>query len=180
MEKDYVAIGRIKRAVGLKGEVLVRAFSSTESITAPGCLFLKGKDGFKRFEIIRFREKGPKELVCLLEGINNRTLAEGLERRQVFQEKSLLPREGADEYFWYELKGLKVVDQNGQELGTIYSIIEAGAQDVLVVRDNMREILIPMVDEFIEAIDTTKGVCLVNIPPGLEETTTTLIKGKKK
>ena len=180
MNKDYVAIGRIKRAVGLKGEVLIKAFSSTKNITVPGCLFLEGKNGFKRFKIIRFREKGPKELVCLLEGINNRTLAEDLERRQVFQEKSLLPREDTDEYFWYELKGLKVVDQNGEELGTIYSIIEAGAQDVLVVRDGKREILIPMVDEFIKEIDTSRGICLVDLPPGLEETTTTLIKGKKK
>ncbi len=180
MEKDYVAVGRIKRAVGLKGEVLIKAFSSTKSIIVPGCLFLKEKDGFRRFQIARFRKKGPKELVCLLEGVNNRTLAEGLERRQVFQEKSLLPREDTDEYFWYELEGLRVMDQDGKELGTVYSIIEAGAQDVLVVRDGKREILIPMVDEFIKEIDTTRGICLVDLPPGLEETTATSIKGKRK
>ena len=180
MEKDYVAVGRIKRAVGLKGEVLIKAFSSTKSIIVPGCLFLKEEDGFKRFQIARFREKGPKELVCLLEGVNNRALAEGFEGRQVLQKKSLLPREDTNEYFWYELEGLRVMDQDGKELGTVYSIIEAGAQDVLVVRDGKREILIPMVDEFIKEIDTTRGICLVDLPPGLEETTATSIKGKRK
>jgi len=180
MEKGYVAVGRIKRAVGLKGEVLIKAFSSTKSITTSGYLFLKGKDDFERFQIIKFRGKGLKELVCLLEGVNNRTLAEHLERKQVFQEKSLLPREDSDEYFWYELKDLKVVDRNGNELGTIYSIIETGAQDVLVVRDTKREILIPMMDGFIQQIDTTKGICLVDLPPGLEETTATSIKGNRK
>lgn len=180
MDDRYVAVGRIKRAVGLKGEVLIKAYSTIESISIPGCLFLKNAPSYKRFDILRIRKKRGKEVVCLLDGITDRNGAEILIGLEVYQEKDLLPRQDQDEYYWYELKGMTVVDQDGAELGTIYSIIDAGAQDVMVIRDTSREMLIPMVDEFIKQIDTKNRRCLVNLPPGLKEATSTSFKKRSR
>ncbi len=176
MDQGFVAIGRIKRAVGLKGDVLVKAFSSLESISRPGCLFLKKNGSFHRFTIERMRAKGAKDAVCHLHGIEDRTQAESLKGREVYQAKSLLPRDDSNEYYWYELKGLKVINSDSRELGTIQAVIEAGAQDILVVRDDEREIMIPMVEEYIGKVDLDQGVCYVDIPDSLIEATSTRLK----
>ncbi len=171
MEQRYLAVGRIKRAVGLKGEVLIKAYSSIDSIAIPACIFVRLHGLFKRFKILRLRKKKDKEAICLIEHVNDRTAAEAITGMEIYQDKYLLPREEDDEYYWYELKGMTVVDQEDNTLGTIYSIIDAGAQDVLVVRNSSNEILIPMVDEFIKQIDTRKKYCQVTLPPGFKEAT---------
>ncbi len=177
MDKDFVAVARIKKAVGLKGAVLIRAFSSAESILEPNCLFLKAKNGsFIRYEIRQPRPKGEKDVICLLENIDDRTKAEHLQGLEVFQKKTLLPRNEPNEYFWYELKGLKVQDVDGEHLGEIHAVIDSNAQDVLVVRDSTREILIPMVDQFIRSVDIESGICVVSLPEGLVEATSTKLK----
>ena len=180
MEQRYLAVGRIKRAVGLKGEVLIKAYSSIDSIAIPSCIFIKIDSLFKRLKIIHIRKKKNKEAVCLIEHIKDRTAAEAMIGMEVYQDKYLLPREDGDEYYWYELKGMTVVDQNGVTLGNIHSIIDTGAQDVLVVRNSSNEILIPMVDEFIKQIDIKKRYCHVTLPPGLKEATSIPYKKRRK
>ncbi len=180
MGQRYLAVGRIKRAVGLKGEVLTKLYSSIDSIVVPGCIFIKVGRHFKRLDIIRTRKKKDKEVVCLFEGIKDRTMAEAISGLEVYQDRQLLPRNENNEYYWYELKGLSVVDQNGSKLGTVYSIIDAGAQEVLVIRNDNNEILIPMVDEFIKQIDLEKGSCHVDLPPGLKEATSTSYKKRHR
>ena len=180
MDKDFVAVAHIKRAVGLKGDLLIRAFSSIESILEPKCLFLKQNRAFIRYEIRRSRLKGEKDAICLLENIDDRKKAEKLQGLEVFQKKALLPRNDPDEYFWYELKGLRVQDIDGEHLGKIHAVIDSGAQDVLVVRDSNREILIPMVDQFIHSIDIEGGTCVVRLVEGLVDATTTKLKRTHK
>ncbi len=179
MDGRFITIGYIKRAVGLKGEVLVRVFSAVENLTCPRCLFLKAGSDFKKLGIVRFRIKRRKEAVCLLAGVDNRSKAEKMVGFKIFQQKSLLPRLHEGEYFWYELEGLRVRNMNGVDLGTINCIMETGAHDVLVVRNRYREILVPMVEGFIKDIDTRAGLCLVELPPGLLEATGTALKRKK-
>ncbi|NPA95870.1 MAG: 16S rRNA processing protein RimM [Thermodesulfobacteria bacterium] len=180
MDDNYVAIGRIKRAVGLRGDVLVRAFSSIDSYARAGCVFLKKNGDFIKVPIRIVRLKGAKDAVCHLDGIDNRTQAEELKGQTVYQAKSLLPRDDANEYYWYELKGLRVINSDSQELGTIKAIIEAGAQDILVVRAKDQEILIPMVDEYIRNIDTEAGICSVDIPQTLIDATLSRVKRSHK
>ncbi len=180
MQDKFLAIGRIKRAVGLKGEVLIRAYSQVESFLKPACFFLKLKDSsFKKFLIKRYRLKAPKEAICVLEGVNDRNDAEAIEKKEIFQKESLLPQIEADEFYWYQLKGLEVVDEERGVVGRISAILETGANDILVVKNSQgEEILIPMVDEIIKEVDPIKDICLVNLPPGLIEAT--LLKKTKK
>ena len=182
MKDEYVVVGHVKRAVGLRGEVLIKVYSQPESITEPGCLFLRDsqKKLFKKLVVERFRIKGERDVVCLLSGIHSRNEAEGLTRKRVFQRVDLLPGLGQDEFYWYELKGMRVLDQKGNLLGKIEAILETGSNDCLVVRNGEGEILIPMIEGFIEEVNKVEKRCNVNLPEGLIEATFTQLKKKRK
>ncbi len=181
MKDEYVVVGHIKRAVGLKGEVLIKVYSQPESITEPSCIFLKDsqKNLFKRLVIERFRLKGERDVICLLSGIHDRNEAEGLSRKKVFQRVDLLPGLDHNEFYWYELKGMNVFDENGNFLGKIEKILETGSNDCLIVRNGEGEILIPMVEGFIEEVNKREKKCRVNLPEGLIEATFTPLKKKR-
>lgn len=64
-----------------------------------------------------------------------------------------LPDPEPGEYYVYQLAGLDVVTADGQRLGTIDSSFSNGANEVLVVRDDAREYLIPMIADVVRAVD---------------------------
>ncbi|MHB1942540.1 MAG: ribosome maturation factor RimM [Acidiferrobacteraceae bacterium] len=80
-----------------------------------------------------------------------------------------LPPRQPGEFYWAELQGLKVVDRDGVELGTVSHLIETGANDVLVVaRAGMaaeavqQTLLIPYIRSAIEAVDLDAGLIRVD------------------
>ncbi len=175
----FIKVGKIARPVGLNGEILAKAFSSLDSITASGSLFLATRSGrYEEFFINAFREKKAKQAVLSLRHVDSRDKAEILSGMTIFQDITRLPA-GNDEYYWFQLKGLDVVTVNGRWLGKVSSVMETGAADVLIVRNRDIEILVPMVDEVIKRVDIDRGKCVVDLPPGLEEATGTRIGPKK-
>jgi len=178
---QYVVVGRIVKAVGLKGDLLVRVYSQIESITDAAAFFLRsGPETFRKVKLISCRPRGDREAIIRIEGISDRASAEAVLRHEVYQHISMLPRKDADEYYQFELKGLMVVDRQGRNLGTVHSILETRAGDILVVRNACREILVPMLEDVIEEIDIERRRCVVSLPPGLEEATSTKIHIRKK
>ena len=76
-----------------------------------------------------------------------------------------LPGAAADEFYWADLIGLKVVNGEQHEFGRVARIMQTGANDVLVVvgdKDNERETLIPFIASAIKLVDLTAGVISVD------------------
>jgi 16S rRNA processing protein RimM len=74
--------------------------------------------------------------------------------------REALPRARSGEYYWADLIGLAVVNESAQALGRITSILQTGANDVLVVGGE-RERLIPFIAEVIRDVDLAAGVVRV-------------------
>ena len=177
MDNSFIRIGKILRPVGLKGQVLIRVYSQMDSILIPGSFFVKSPSGrYEEFFLSGFRQKGQKEAVCDIRQVDSRDKAEKISKSEIFQKVSRLPLPEEDEFYWFELRGLKVVTGRGEPLGRVHSIIETGAGDVLVVRDENMEILVPMVDGVVRKVDLEAGECIVELPPGLLEATGSRLK----
>ena len=72
------------------------------------------------------------------------------------------------EYYHHQLIGLRVVTDDGRQLGMVREILETGANDVLVVRPSMgEEILLPAIDPVILQVNLEQGVMQVHLLPGL-------------
>jgi len=177
-EKRLICIGKVVKAHGVKGEIKVYPYSqeaeglcSYESLYfAVGKLEEEPKDreesagGWK--EVRRCRMQGKYALV-LLRGIVSRSEADSLLGLEVHANSEMLPALNEEEFYWYEMKGMTVVSETGEILGTVASLFSAGTHDILVVKGRDGEVMIPAINEFIKQIDSQKKRLTVHLLPGL-------------
>ncbi len=72
-------------------------------------------------------------------------------------------------YYWHQLEGLMVVDENGGDIGKVDSIFRAGdaGNEVLVVSGDSGERLVPMIDDVVLGVDLESGTIRVRLPEGM-------------
>ncbi|MDC2964439.1 ribosome maturation factor RimM [Gammaproteobacteria bacterium] len=163
-----VLVGKIIAAHGLKG--WVRVFSYTRppnQILEYSPWQLVSPNDKEEFIISDSRIVGKKILV-LFEECRSRDMADELKARQVFIDKSQLPSLESGDFYWNDLVGMQVKSIDGIFLGNVNTLMETGANDVLVVSPakgswDGRERLIPYVDgEIIVKVDQSSNQITVN------------------
>jgi 16S rRNA processing protein RimM len=98
-----------------------------------------------------------KGVVARLVGCDDRDQAQSLMGYEIGVYRDQLPETEPGEYYWNDLKGLRVVTLQGESLGIVDHLIETGANDVLVVKGE-RERLIPFVqDQVVTKVDLDNG-----------------------
>ena len=117
-----------------------------------------------RLESYRWHKQN---ILLTLAGVSNRTQAEQLRGQfvQVPIEEAMPLPEGA--YYFHQLIGLEAVSTTGQRLGVVTSILETGANDVYVVENNDREILLPVIADVVKSIDLETGQVVIEVIDGL-------------
>jgi 16S rRNA processing protein RimM len=95
-------------------------------------------------------------------GINTREMADELRGTDVHVDlENAAPLEEG-EYYHFELLGLTAVDESGNVLGEVTDIIETGANDVYVIKDEEgKETLIPALEDVIPEINIPEGKMVV-------------------
>jgi 16S rRNA processing protein RimM len=157
-----VAIGYVRRAVGLDGRVEIELFSQDPSRVIPG--FVVSIYG-QKYTVAAVAQR-PKGLIAVhFEGITDRDSADMLRGADVCVPESSIPPAPQDTYYHYQLIGLAVVNLSGRQIGTLSGIMETGANDVYVVTDETgSEILIPAVRDVIKEIDISNKIVKVDLP----------------
>ena len=98
-----------------------------------------------------------KHLLARLKGFNSRDDAEAILGQKIQVGRDALPEPEEFEYYWTDLIGLKVVNLEGHDFGTIKDMLATGANDVMVVEGD-RQRLIPFVmDHYVERVDLENG-----------------------
>ena len=156
-----VVLGRISGAWGVKGWVRIQPFGDDPDTWSrmPGLWI--GQDGpaegWKIFKLQELRAHGDG-VVAQLEGVADRSGAEALAGKLVGAPREVLPATTADEYYWGDLIGLEVVNEEKVLIGRVTSLIETGANDVLVVSAaDGSEKLLPFVDGVVLKVDMPGG-----------------------
>ena len=72
-----------------------------------------------------------------------------------------------EQFYFHEIIGFIVQDENLGEIGPVLTIYDAGPQDLLAIEHKGREILLPINDETVKKVDRNKKQIFVNIPDGL-------------
>ncbi len=164
-----VLIGRITGTHGLGGVLKLRSFSESPEFFAPGRRLraLRAGGAERVVEVEWARAQGQSTLVAL-KGIDDRRLAEELVGWELFVEKRTLPQLEPGAYYWHELLGMDVYAAGGQRLGRLASIFRTGSNDVYVVAEAGRELLVPALRSVVTAIDLPARRMEVDLPEGLE------------
>ena len=154
-------MGRIAAPFGVKGWVKVQPFSEDPGTLMDYESWRVGRDEQQTHYSVEAIQGHGKALVAKLVGIDDRDAAYALRGQEISVAKSDLPPPEENEFYWSDLIGLKVVNRQGAELGTVDSLMESGANDLLVVK-GAREHLIPFVAAFVGEVNVTAGTIEVD------------------
>ncbi|HEX2082505.1 MAG TPA: ribosome maturation factor RimM [Xanthomonadaceae bacterium] len=149
-----VLIGRIHGAFGVRGEVKLESFTDPRNgVFRYQPWTLRDAQGREReLAGARGRETA-KGIVAQLPDVADRDAAEALRGTEVWVPRSALPPPKEGEYYWVDLEGLRVVNVEGIEFGTVSHLFSTGANDVLVVQGE-RERMLPFVQpDVIRSVD---------------------------
>ena len=162
MEKNaYIEAGKIVNTHGVAGEVKIEVWlDSAAYMKRFKRLFL----GARELEVESARVQ-KDFLLCKLRGVDDVNAAMSLKGRTVAiaREDAKLPKGG---YFIQDILGAKVVDEEGNEVGTLVDVLERPASQIYVVQGES-EHRIPAVPAFIRNTDAEKGIITVHMIEGL-------------
>ena len=153
---EYLSLGVIKDSFGLDGTLKIYSTTSMSKkrYQSGNIVFLYNPQTKERerHKVLGFRHSGLFDFV-LLEGIDNPELAKALKGYEIHVEKNLNDLE-KDTYFYSDLRGCKVLDQDKNELGTVKEVEEFPAQLTLrVMRKGQPDFFVPFVKQFIIDVD---------------------------
>ena len=160
-----VIVGKISAPAGVKGWLKVHSFTrpAAQILRYRRWLLAGRRDGdWRAFQVTAAREQPPK-LLAKLAGVDDRNTVESLTGRWIAVAPAQLEALPPGEYYWSDLIGLAVVNQGGVELGVVDHLLETGANDVLVVRQERgqgagaQEILLPWSPHAIVEVDVAAG-----------------------
>lgn len=158
-----VIMGRVVAAQGLLGWVKVQAFTEHLDTLIDYDTWQMGNEAhpWREFKVLECKPH-TKVLVAKLEGINDRTAAEKCKGLLIAVPRSSLPKEGDDEYYWSDLIGMSVVNLEGEQLGRVDSLLDMGANDILCVRSDKGEILIPFLGHVVQQVSLEEKLIRVD------------------
>ncbi|HLT44157.1 MAG TPA: ribosome maturation factor RimM [Luteimonas sp.] len=164
-EERQILLGRIHGAFGVRGEVKLESFTDpARGILRYQPWTLRGPKGGREVSGARGRETA-KGIVATLPGVDDRDAAEALRGTEVWVPRSALPPPAPGEYYWVDLEGLRVVNVDGTDFGTVSHLFSTGPNDVLVARGD-RERLIPFLEpDYVRSVDFEAGVVTVDWDP---------------
>ena len=166
--ENLLLVGKVIRPHGLEGLLRILAYvQSEESFLNTGTVFLKsGQQEVLEYHVLSVK---PYKNVFLmkLDGLNSLEEAERYRGAEILINKDPLRCEKDDEYFWFDLIGLKVYLNTGRYIGTLKNILTTGSNDIYVVREGETEILIPAIHEVVEEIDLDNKKMVISEMEGL-------------
>ena len=161
-EENRAAIGVVRKPHGVRGGLKVTLYSiDLNTLQNLEQLFvntgnnwtqlsLKSCQGYNDYAILGFNE------------INDRTEAETYRDLELFTNRDDLPKLEDGEFYLDDLIGCEVVNEKLTSLGKVVEVLTPAAHEVLVVKQGGTETLVPLVDEWVVAIDTTARRIQVN------------------
>lgn len=163
-----IVLGRIVAPFGVRGWVRVHPFADDPAAWCELPQWWLGSDGdapqsdaaWRAYKLLEVRDHG-KGLIARLEGVADRNAAEAIDGMYIAAPREAMPATEEDEFYWADVIGLEAVNAKGESLGKVTSIIEAPANDVLVVEDSEQQRLLPFVSAVVLDVDAAAGVIRV-------------------
>jgi 16S rRNA processing protein RimM len=148
-----VVMGKVVGAQGIQGWVKVQTFTEyLDSLLDYNTWYVGNEQEWRPLEVLEANVHGGRVLIAKLQGIRDRTAAEKYKGLLIAVPRAELPEKEEGEYYWSDLIGLTVENLQGEVFGTVDSLLETGANDVLVVKGESGEKLIPFIDSVIQQV----------------------------
>lgn len=167
---EYLNVGKIVNTHGIRGEV--RVISQTdfpEQRYQKGAKLTLFRDGTAPLELTITSHRKHKNFDLLtFEGYPNINDVEAFRDGILKVSEEDLTDLEENEFYYYEIIGSTVIDENNEVLGKVKEILATGANDVWIIqRKGKKDVLIPYIESVVKEIDVDKKEIHVDIPEGL-------------
>ena len=152
-ETQWVAMGYIKGAFGIKGWVKVAADTEYADSLLDYPEWRLSRNGKAVSVVLEAGKTAADGLHVKFQGIGDRDAAQLLRGYTVKINRADFEETEEGEYYWADLVGMTVITPAGETLGTVSGLMETGAHDILVVRHEGGETLIPFVARFVGEVN---------------------------
>ena len=160
--EEKIVMGKILGPHGIKGWIKIHPFTEKKDSLIDHKILMASKDEklWQSFEV-ESMDVGDKFILAKFKGVDDRNAAEKLNKFFISLDKSSLPKLDENNYYWHELIGLDVKNNEGMLFGKVDSLIETGANDVLVVLGD-KEYLIPYIKQVILEVNLETNMIRVD------------------
>lgn len=171
---DWAPFGKTGKTHGLKGELKLHPFFPDPDLcTAGTTVRLAGEaseDLSAKFNVESIRGAASSPIIKF-KGCDSIEEAKGLSGRAIFVPRKNFKKLPAGKFYWFEIEGLEAYDDQGKFYGCVAEVIETGSNDVYVVKDGEKELLLPAIDWVIKSVDLEHNKLIFNVVEGLLEET---------
>lgn len=137
------------------------------SLTKYPSWWLGSPAGWREYEVQQTQVQGP-DVVAKIAGCEDRDAAAAFKGQVVAVPREAFPPAEKGEFYWADLVGLRVSNTEGLDFGVVGSMLETGANAVMVVQQNAgggdggQERLIPFIADVIRRVDLAAGLIEVD------------------
>ncbi|NCF41446.1 MAG: 16S rRNA processing protein RimM, partial [Bacteroidetes bacterium] len=166
--EDCFYLGKIVKKYSFKGEVLLKLDTDQPELYEHlDALFLDINNSLIPYYVDKSQLHKSNLLRLKFEDVSSEIDAEQLLKKEVYLPLALLPKLEGNTFYYHEIIGFHVVDENFGSVGLISGVNDSTAQVLLEIDRNGTEILIPLNDDIIRVVDRNKKTVTVHTPPGL-------------
>ncbi|MFY7697832.1 MAG: ribosome maturation factor RimM [Legionella sp.] len=159
---DFITIGRLGRPHGIKGLITVVSFTEQrDDILKYMPWFFRVGNEWQALNLLD-TAVNHKLILVRIEGYCEREQAATLTNTDIAIRRDALPQLSSGEFYWHQLIGMSVVNQQQIILGTVKEIMPTGANDVLIIEGENRYLIPYIFDKFIIQVDEKNKLILVD------------------
>ncbi len=165
-EPVYLVVGFLRRPHGLRGEMIMDLHTDFPERLHSGRKLLIGEE----HELVTLAGVRPhgQGMLMKFKGLETPEQVGKFRNQWVYVKSSEVPPLPEGQLYQHELFGVAVVDENDKPLGVLVEILQTGANDVYVVRDEAgKELLLPAIPSVILDLDPARRIMKVHLLEGL-------------
>ena len=167
-KEDCFYLGKIVKKYSFKGEVLLKLDTDQPELYEQlDALFLDLNHSLIPYFIEKAQLHKSDVLRIKFEDVSTEGAAEELLKKEVYLPLNLLPKLEGNRFYYHEVIGFEVIDENFGPVGVISGINDTTAQALFEIDREGTEVLIPLNDDIICSVDRNKKTVTVHTPPGL-------------
>ncbi|BBM52774.1 16S rRNA processing protein RimM [Leptotrichia trevisanii] len=168
--ENLVNIGTIVGTHHLRGSVKINSIFENIELIENERVLLEKNDKKKLLVVKNVKRLNDKKAILDFEGIDNIDAAKELNGYKIKIRRDLLPERNEDDFYIKDLFGIEVFSGN-EKIGEIIDVMETAAHNILIIEDieTEKEIMVPLIDEFVTKIDFPNNRIEVSLIDGMRE-----------
>lgn len=164
---DCFYLGKIVKTHGLKGELTIKIDADSPAEYAKmDHFFVEINKVLTPFFVSKLTHTGDKFFVALPD-VNTIEGASRYVGKEVYLPMEMLPKLKGNKFYYHELPGFSVVDDQKGDIGVVKEVLQYPTQAIIQIMFQGKEVLLPIVDEVIKKLDRNKKILYVSAPEGL-------------